>query len=71
MCLYDTYVPRFLGGKKDGIGSLGTKLKDSCEPLFGFWELNSDPIQDQVLLTSDHHSSPYFLFLIHSDPILS
>lgn len=35
---------------KEGIGSPGSEITDGCELLCGYWDLNLDSLQEQVLL---------------------
>ena len=40
-------------------------ITDGCEPPCGCWESNSGPLEERlVLLTSEHLSSPVFIFII-------
>lgn len=32
---------------EEGVGFLGTRVTDGCEPPGGFWELDSRPLQEQ------------------------
>ena len=44
---------------KDNMRSLGTAVKDDCEPQCGHLESNSGPLQEQQLLsTTEPPSSP-------------
>jgi hypothetical protein len=35
---------------EEGIGCPGSVVTSSCEPLCGFWESNSGPLEDQPVL---------------------
>jgi hypothetical protein len=38
-------------------------ITDGCEPPCGFWELNSGPLKEQlVLLTTEPSLQPHFIF---------
>ena len=50
VCLCTTCVTQ---RSKEGIGSPGTGVTDKCEHLCGCWELNPDPLQEQVFLTAE------------------
>ena len=46
----------------EGIGSPGTGVIDGCEPLCGFWELNPDPLQEQLVpLTTEPSLQPQYV----------
>jgi hypothetical protein len=51
-----------------GRGFLGAKVRGSCEPLCGCWELNPGPLQElQVLLTTELPLQPHVsLFQWHN-----
>ena len=52
MCQYDAFFPLLFLWKRDAIA-------DGCEPLCGYWELNSGPLEEQsVLLTAEPSIQP-------------
>lgn len=54
-CVYmDPVCVWYLWRSKEGIGSLGTGVRDGWQPPFGFWEPNLVPLQEQqVILTAE------------------
>lgn len=48
--------------KEEGVGSLGTGVRNGYEPPYGHWELNLDPLWDeQMLLTAEPNLEPPFI----------
>lgn len=53
VCVYTTCV-QCPQRPVEGVGSPGLGISDSCESLYSFWELNSNPLTEkQMLLTSE------------------
>lgn len=50
---------------EEGTGCPGTGLMDSCEPPCGCWESNLDPLQQQVLLTTEPSVRPPRLSILY------
>lgn len=51
LCAMWTQCP---GMPEEDVGSIGTQVTNSCEPLYGRWELNLGPLEKEpVLLTAD------------------
>jgi hypothetical protein len=60
MCVYSTYVQMRAGRGQKRLLDLELELPGA----YGYWEANSVPLEDkQVLLTTEHLSSPVSTFL--------
>lgn len=47
----------YLQTPEEGIGPFGTKVTDSCEPLYRCWELNSGLAQEQEVFFTGEPAS--------------
>lgn len=66
-CIGAHYVcARYPWRPEEGTGCPGTGVMDSCEPLCGCWESNPDPLQQQVLLTTEPSLWPPRLSILYT-----
>lgn len=54
-CLRATFIRKRLLASEEAVGSPGTGVTDSCEPLCGCWELNLCHLQEQPVLLKCGH----------------
>lgn len=53
-CMYlrDVYA-LYLHGSEEIVRFPRTGIKGGCEPTYGYWQLNADPLKEQVCLTAE------------------
>lgn len=58
-CASTTGIPGVCGGQEEGTRSSEIGVTDGSEPLYGCWQFNLGPLEEQpVLLTAEPHLQP-------------